>query len=47
MKKLDFRDMLLLAGGGLISYGLYLIYAPLMFITLGAFLVLVGWPKRR
>lgn len=40
--KLEFGDLLLLAGGGLIVYGLYLFDYRLAIVVVGIFLLLSG-----
>ena len=41
----DLRDIFIVAGVGFFSYGLQLIYAPLIFLTWGLFFIMLGLPK--
>lgn len=36
-------DAMLIAGGGLVSYGAYMVYEPAGYMVCGAFLLLAGW----
>ena len=44
MKKIDLKDLCMVAGAASLAYGLHLIYPPLMFLSLGALLIRLGWP---
>ena len=44
---LDISDVVILAGFSLLSYGLYCIFPPMMHITLGVLLLILGFKLNR
>ena len=46
MKKVDMQDVCLVAGVVSSAYGMYLVYAPLAYLTIGVVLIRIGLPRK-
>ena len=43
----DFKDVLMLAGLVMAGKGIYMVYPPAMWFTVGVFIIFLGWPSSK